>query len=33
MKINYPAVLVAAILHWILGAVWYGIYSQTNLWS
>ncbi len=27
MKINYPAVLVAAILHWILGAVWYGIFS------
>jgi hypothetical protein len=28
MKINYPAVLVAAILHWILGAVWYGIFSN-----
>ena len=27
MKINYPAVLVAAILHWILGAVWYGVFS------
>lgn len=27
MKINYPAVLVAGILHWILGAVWYGIFS------
>ena len=28
MKINYPAVLVAGILHWILGAVWYGIFSN-----
>ncbi len=28
MKINYPAVLVAAILHWILGAVWYGIFTN-----
>lgn len=28
MRINYPAVLVAAILHWILGAVWYGIFSN-----
>lgn len=28
MKINYPAVVVAAILHWILGAVWYGIFSN-----
>lgn len=28
VKINYPAVLVAAILHWILGAVWYGIFSN-----
>jgi hypothetical protein len=27
MKINYPAVLVAGILHWILGAVWVGIFS------
>lgn len=27
MKINYPAVLVAGILHWILGAVWYGVFS------
>ena len=27
MQINYPAVLVAGILHWILGAVWYGIFS------
>lgn len=28
MKINYPAVLVAAIAHWILGAVWYGVFSS-----
>ena len=28
MKINYPAVLVAGILHWILGAVWYGIFNN-----
>ena len=28
MKINYPAVLVAGILHWILGAVWYGVFSS-----
>ncbi len=28
MKINYLAVLVAAILHWILGAVWYGLFSS-----
>ncbi len=28
MKVNYPAVLVAAILHWILGAIWYGIFSN-----
>jgi uncharacterized protein DUF1761 len=25
MKIKYLAVLVAAILHWILGGVWYGV--------
>ena len=31
MKINYPAVLVAGILHWILGAVWYGIFSSKFL--
>jgi hypothetical protein len=31
MKINYPAVLVAAILHWILGAVWYGLFSSKFL--
>lgn len=28
MKINYPAVLVAGIVHWILGAVWYGVFSS-----
>jgi Protein of unknown function (DUF1761) len=28
MKIYYPAVIVAAILHWILGAVWYGVFSS-----
>ena len=28
MKINYPAVVVAGVLHWILGAVWYGIFSK-----
>ena len=25
MKIKYLAVLVAAIIHWILGGVWYGV--------
>ena len=25
MKINYPAVIVAAVLHFILGALWYGL--------
>jgi hypothetical protein len=24
MKTNYPAILVAAIVYWLLGAVWYG---------
>ena len=28
MKINYPAVIVAAIIHWILGGVWYAIFSK-----
>ena len=28
MKINYPAVVVAAIVHWILGAVWYGLFTN-----
>lgn len=27
MKINYPAVIVAGIVHWILGAVWYAVFS------
>jgi Protein of unknown function (DUF1761) len=27
MKIKYPAVIIAAIVHWMLGAVWYGIFS------
>ena len=25
MKINYPAVLVAAIIHFMIGGVWYGV--------
>ena len=25
MKINYPAVIVATILHFILGGIWYGL--------
>jgi surface polysaccharide O-acyltransferase-like enzyme len=25
MRTNYPAVIVAAIAYWILGAVWYGV--------
>ena len=25
MRTNYPAILVAAIAYWILGAVWYGV--------
>jgi len=28
MKINYPAVIVAAVIHWVLGGVWYGIFSS-----
>ena len=24
MKVNYPAVLVAAVIHFILGGLWYG---------
>lgn len=27
MKVNYWAVLVAGLLYWILGAVWYGLFS------
>ena len=30
MKINYPAVLVAAVVHFILGGLWYGfIFANT----
>jgi hypothetical protein len=25
MRINYPAVVVAAVAYWVLGAVWYGV--------
>jgi hypothetical protein len=25
MRVNYPAVVVAAIGYWLLGAVWYGV--------
>jgi hypothetical protein len=25
MKINYPAVLVAAVIHFLLGGIWYGV--------
>jgi Protein of unknown function (DUF1761) len=25
MRTNYPAVVVAAIAYWILGAIWYGV--------
>lgn len=25
MRTNYPAVVVAAVAYWILGAIWYGI--------
>jgi hypothetical protein len=25
MKINYPAVLVAAVVHFIIGGLWYGV--------
>ena len=27
-KVNYPAVLVSGLLYWILGAVWYGLFSD-----
>lgn len=27
MKVNYLAVLVSGLLYWILGAVWYGLFS------
>ena len=25
MRINYPAVLVAALAHFIIGGIWYGL--------
>lgn len=25
MKTNYPAILVSAIVYWLLGALWYGV--------
>ena len=25
MRTNYPAIIVAAIAYWILGAIWYGV--------
>lgn len=28
MRTNYPAVFVAALAYWILGAVWYGVLFQ-----
>ena len=28
MRINYLAVIAAAIAHWLLGAVWYGIFTN-----
>lgn len=28
MRINYLAVLLTAVLHWILGGVWYGVFSR-----
>ena len=28
MKINYLAVIVSAVVHWILGGAWYGIFSK-----
>lgn len=28
MEINYIAVLVSAVVFWIIGAVWYGVFSK-----
>ena len=25
MRTNYPAVIVSAVLYWLLGAIWYGV--------
>jgi cytochrome b561 len=33
MKIKYLAVLVAAIIHWILGGVWYGVFFTNAFMS
>lgn len=30
MKIKYLAVLVAAIIHWVLGGIWYGVFFSTK---
>jgi len=30
MRLNWAAVLVAAIVHWLLGAVWFTVFS--NVW-
>jgi|SRR5271165_3862312 len=28
MRLNWPAILVAAIVHWLLGAVWFTVFSS-----
>ncbi len=28
MRTNYPAVFIAALAYWVLGAAWYGIFFQ-----
>ena len=28
MKINYAAVVASALAYWVLGAVWYGVFSK-----
>jgi hypothetical protein len=33
MKIKYLAVLVAAIIHWLLGGVWYGVLFKNPFMS
>ena len=32
MKTNYPAVIIAAIVYWLLGAVWYAVLF-TKTWT
>ncbi len=32
MRINYPAIVVAAVLHWLLGAVWYSPALFASRW-